>query len=487
MPRSWFEGLSGSPRLNPSTPRLRRATPSPTLWDRGERIEPPPLAGPGLLRLNPDMTVDGIEKHLAEAQRASQAGLRDEARSHFEAALAIDEDEPTARNWLGAEALARTDALAAARHFEIACKREPRERSHWINLAAAQRMLGDRIREQTALEQALAIDQTDLLALIRMAELHERQGEARPAAERWTAVIALSPSITDPSPEFAEILRHAKHFVGDQQRTFADAIDQVMAGELAAASARDQRRMRRAADAWLGRRPIYTSQCGGLHYPFLPADEFFDAEHFPWLGELEAATATIVAELEAILADADADADADSAAALTPYISLPPGVPASKWSGLDKSLDWGAFHLWKEGERFDAACARAPRTAALVESLPICHIKGRAPNVFFSILKAGSHIPAHTGVTNVRSVIHLPLIVPEGCELRVGGETRGWVKGRAFAFDDTIEHEAWNRSEHDRAVLIIDAWNPYLSDHERTMICRLYGAADGQRGILQTK
>ena len=420
------------------------------------------------------MPADSIQQHLAEAQRASLAGFPDKARSHFEAVLAIDDEEPTARNWLGADALARTDAATAARHFEIACKREPGVLSHWINLATAHRRLDDSERERAALEGALAVDQTDLLALIRMAELHERLGEAAPAATRWSAVLALASCINDPSPEFAEILGHAKQYAGKQQQKLADAIETALAGELAGASARDRRRMQRAADAWLGRRPIYTNHCEGLQYPFLPADEFFDSEHFPWLGELEAATATILNELEAILADPKAE--------LTPYISLPPGVPASKWSGLDKSLDWGAFHLWKEGERFDEACARAPRTAALMELLPICHIKGRAPNVFFSILKAGGHIPAHTGVTNVRSVVHLPLIVPEGCEFRVGGETRGWIQGRAFAFDDTIEHEAWNRSAADRAVLIIDVWNPYLSDHERAMICGLYEAADAQRG-----
>ena len=420
------------------------------------------------------MSAATIHELLAEAQRALATGLRDKARSHFEAALAIDPHEPTSRNWLGADALARDDASNAAMHFEIACQGEPGERSHWINLATACRMLQDSDCERAALEQALAIDQTDLLALIRMAELHQRLGEERRAAERWTAVLALGSGIADPSPEFLEILQHAKQYVGAQQRKVAESIDNALAGELAGATARDRRRMQRAADVWLGRRPIYTNSCEGLHYPFLPADEFFDDEHFPWFGELEAATATIVAELEAILADPEA--------ALTPYISLPPGVPASKWSGLDKSLDWGAFHLWKEGERFDEACARAPRTAALVESLPICRIEGRAPNVFFSILKPGSHIPPHTGVTNVRSVVHLALIVPEGCELRVGGETRTWVEGRAFAFDDTIEHEAWNRSGRDRAVLIIDAWNPYLSEHEREMVCRLYGAADVQRG-----
>ncbi|MFL6737224.1 MAG: aspartyl/asparaginyl beta-hydroxylase domain-containing protein [Sphingomonas sp.] len=387
--------------------------------------------------------------------------------------LAIDSEEPTARNWLGAEALVRTDARTAAMHFEIACRREPGERSHWINLATAHRSLGDVELERAALESALAIDRTDLLALVRTAELHEKLGEETSAAERWTAVLAFSRSINDPSPEFAEILRHAGRYVEEQQTKLVGAIDGALAEELTKANPRDRRRMRTAADAWLGRRRIYANHCEGLHYPFLPGDEFFDREHFPWLGELEAATKTIVAELKAILRDPGAK--------LTPYISLPAGVPTSKWSGLDKSLDWGAFHLWKEGERFDEACARAPRTAALVESLPLCRITGRAPNVFFSVLKAGSHIPAHTGVTNVRSVIHLPLIVPEACEFRVGGETRSWVQGQAFGFDDTIEHEAWNRSEQDRAILIIDVWNPYLSDDERTMICRLYEAADLRR------
>lgn len=447
---------------------LRFANIAPSNWRTSE-----PLDGLGRLCLNSSMSLDGVQRHLAEAHRARQAGLADKARGHLEAVLEIDDGEPTARNWLGADALARTDGRTAATHFEIACKREPGERSHWINLATAYRILGDAERERKALEEALAIDQTDLLALVRIAELHERLGEAALAADRWTAVLALSSRINDPTPEFSAILDHAKYYVGEQQQKLEGAVANALSQELARASARERKRMQVAADAWLGRRLIYANHCEGLHYPFLPADEFFEREHFGWLGKLEAATSTIQAELKAILADPGAE--------LTPYISLPPGVPASKWSGLDKSLDWGAFHLWKEGERFDEACARAPLTAALVESLPICHIKGRAPNVFFSILKARSHIPAHTGVTNVRSVVHLPLIVPKGCEFRVGGEMRSWVEGEAFAFDDTIEHEAWNRSDSDRAILIIDAWNPHLSEHEQAMICQMYGAADLQR------
>ena len=105
----------------------------------------------------------------------------------------------------------------------------------------------------------------------------------------------LASNIQDPSPEFTDILRHAKLYVGEQKQKLVDGIETALADELTEASARDRRRMQAAADAWLGRRPIYTNHCDGLHYPFLPADEFFEPEHFPWLGELEAATSTLVA------------------------------------------------------------------------------------------------------------------------------------------------------------------------------------------------
>ena len=228
----------------------------------------------------------------------------------------------------------------------------------------------------------------------------------------------------------------------------------------------DRRRSRAAADVLLGRRTLFANECHGLHYPFLPADEYFDRSHFPWLATLEAGTAEIRAELQAILAERDPG--------LAPYVEQPPGVPENKWSPLDRSLDWGALHLWRDGERIGEACARAPKTAALVETLPLCRIPGRAPAVFFSILKAGAHIPPHTGVTNVRSIVHLPLIVPDGCTFRVGGETRPWVEGQAFVFDDTIEHEASNPTDRDRAVLILDVWNPYLSESEQAMIGKIY-------------
>jgi aspartate beta-hydroxylase len=76
-------------------------------------------------------------------------------------------------------------------------------------------------------------------------------------------------------------------------------------------------------------------------------------------------------------------------------------------------------------------------------------------------------------VTNTRLVTHLPLIVPSDCALRVGGEVHAWQKGRCVTFDDTFEHEAWNRSEHTRVVLILDCWNPDLTEVERAAVTDL--------------
>jgi aspartyl/asparaginyl beta-hydroxylase (cupin superfamily) len=85
----------------------------------------------------------------------------------------------------------------------------------------------------------------------------------------------------------------------------------------------------------------------------------------------------------------------------------------------------------------------------------------------FSVLAPGTTIPPHTGVANTRLVCHLPLIVPAGCWFRVGAETRYWERGKAFVFDDTIEHEAANTSSEVRVVLIFDVWHPGLSATER--------------------
>ena len=77
-------------------------------------------------------------------------------------------------------------------------------------------------------------------------------------------------------------------------------------------------------------------------------------------------------------------------------------------------------------------------------------------NAGFSLFRPGTHLYPHSGeIPNVLRC-HLPLVVPVGDQgLRIGGETRVWQPGKCLVFDDTFEHEAWNRGDGDRVVLLV--------------------------------
>src|SRR5690242_16692586 len=113
-----------------------------------------------------------ISQLLAEAQQAQQLGDFDRACALLESVIAIEAGHPVARNALGLFALERGAAKEAVGHFETACESDPQASQLWMNLARAHRESGDPAAERDALEKALDLDQRDLMALIRLAELH---------------------------------------------------------------------------------------------------------------------------------------------------------------------------------------------------------------------------------------------------------------------------------------------------------------------------
>ena len=69
---------------------------------------------------------------------------------------------------------------------------------------------------------------------------------------------------------------------------------------------------------------------------------------------------------------------------------------------------------------------------------------------------------------------HLGVIVPPGCGLRFGDETRKWTEGRCLTFDNSYPHEAWNDHPTDtRVVLAVHAPHPDLSEPEREALAWL--------------
>jgi|SRR5919202_2105062 beta-hydroxylase len=111
---------------------------------------------------------------------------------------------------------------------------------------------------------------------------------------------------------------------------------------------------------------------------------------------------------------------------------------------------WDVFGLYAFGLKIGKNCDLCPETTKLVETVPNLTTAG------FSSLAPGTHIAPHTGYPDGLLRCHLGLIVPDGCGIRVGSETKAWEEGKCLIFDDTLEHEAWNKSSSTRVVLLLD-------------------------------
>ena len=154
--------------------------------------------------------------------------------------------------------------------------------------------------------------------------------------------------------------------------------------------------------------------------------------------------------------------------------------------GVNQAPSWNGYYFFRHGERRDENCSRCPVTAAALDYLPLSRVRDHGPEVLFSVFTPGTHLLPHRGVTNTRLVGHLPLLVPRDCALNVGGELHEWREGKVVVFDDTFEHEAWNRSNSIRVVLIFDLWNPYLSEAERAALADLIAAIGDFRHGVET-
>ncbi len=56
------------------------------------------------------------------------------------------------------------------------------------------------------------------------------------------------------------------------------------------------------------------------------------------------------------------------------------------------------------------------------------------------------------------------------------------VEGKAWVFDDTIEHEAWNGSDRTRIILLFETWRPELTEEERRLVAAMFDAIDAYSG-----
>jgi aspartate beta-hydroxylase len=235
-------------------------------------------------------------------------------------------------------------------------------------------------------------------------------------------------------------------------------------------------RVERALTGYLGdwdaTPPDPTQRPKFFYFPDLPIGPYHDPYLQPWCRTLQEAWPEMRREALDLLRE---DSNFED------FFGLAPGQKAPDYVGGDaEHPSWDAFFFYRHAVRYDDHHVRAPITSALLESVELCRVRNQAPEVLFSVLRPQSTIMPHHGVTNTRLVFHLPLIVPEDCALDVMGHgEHAWQEGRPMMFDDTYRHGAWNRSGRTRTILLMDCWNPHLTDPEKEAVKLVVEAIDG--------
>jgi len=200
-----------------------------------------------------------------------------------------------------------------------------------------------------------------------------------------------------------------------------------------------------------------------FYIPNLNAKPFYECSEMigNWASELEENFAIIQTEFTAALPQLSALA--------RPYLEHNLSSNHSI-AHLNNDFGWSAIDVFKAGVGNPKIAKLLEKTLALLSCAPLYRLTDNPFEVFFSVLKPQQHIKTHYGLSNHSLTVHLPIIVPSNCELRVADSRKNWEPGKLIIFDDTFDHEAINRSQKERIVLIFSIWHPDLSNSERDQI-----------------
>jgi aspartate beta-hydroxylase len=363
------------------------------------------------------------------------------------------------------QAMARGDVRQAASLLEVAAQRG-RDATTLLRLATVRRAIGDLGGALQAATAALELSPRNFLMCLLLGSLREAIGALHGAQRAYRAACAHAPADLSFQPAMRKQLEWAKRRADALERWHRGVLEWDPADQQPPLTDDEAQRMRGFRTNILENIQAGPVAPPVFMIPGIKARRYLEPAEFAGLAELERNTDAIRAEFLAI---------AESSG----------GSLSSRLGGLhavdtDRSRPgaWSMIPLIRNGAAVEEFASRCPRTMELVRLLDLPKLSLISPSVCFSVLEPKSRIAPHTGITNARLISHLPLIVPEECGLRVGGETRKWEAGKAMVFDDMTNHEAWNDSDRIRVVLIADLWRPELSGAERACVSTLMDCPD---------
>lgn len=421
------------------------------------------------------MNAAAVYAAVQAGQALVEQGRVLEAERMYERVLAAAPENIEARSALGGLALRQGGYDRAAQLFGEAASQDP-DNPRWLEGLGLAHLGARRLQQACdALGRTAQLEPKLFIARLHYGWVLELLGRKHEALVNYFGAITQAQTLglwlseATTVPGLRELVKHATRQTRDGRKALFDEA-------LGAVRQRDGTdalvRVTQSLQGYLGEAaldyPDPRQKPKFLYVPGLPTMAYFPRELFPWYALLEDNFAAIQEELQAVLG---------SETGLEPFLKFHSADDKQQYLGGVADPTWDAFFFYRHGERYEANCERCPRTASVLGALPtLVHIRDHAPEVCFSVLTPGTHILKHRGVTNTRLVTHLPLVVPENCALSVGGELHAWQEGRCVTFDDTFEHEAWNRSDRTRVVMLLDVWNPYLSQAECDAVTQLVEA-----------
>ena len=417
-----------------------------------------------------------VEAHRTLARQEAQRGDIDAAERSFLVLLERQPQDIEALRFVASCRSTRGEHVAAMQHLKLALTLARDDPATWVQQANVQMAAKDFNGAIDSFRCALALAPRIFVARLQLGIALEQSGQSHEALKAYFMAIESARALgrwqddATTAPALREAVKHAMKYVNKGRRELFRSVLEPLRERYGSA---ELVRVERSLAIYFSDEPANIpdprQRPKFLFFPGIASQPYYPRKHFPWLEALEAATDVVREELRAVLAEGQPlESFLGPAAAAT-------GQGMLRSSG-NQAAAWDAYFFYRHGERYDEHCAHCPQTTALLDALPLVRIRDHAPETLFSILTPGSHILPHTGVTNTRLVTHLPLIVPPDCAIRVGGEEHVWQEGRCVTFDDTWEHEAWNRSEQTRVVLILDSWHPDLSEVERAAVTDLVEA-----------
>lgn len=199
--------------------------------------------------------------------------------------------------------------------------------------------------------------------------------------------------------------------------------------------------------------------------------EFIDYKSFDWANDLKSNVNIIKEELETYLKDHE----------LESYFNTSMVSKKNSWRTI--ALKNWSIELFKNQKYF-------PNTTALLNKYP------QIISSSFNLLTANSNIHAHSGDTNAIYRCHLGINVPESlphCGFRVKNEFKSWENNEWLIFMDAYDHEAWNNSNKDRYIFLIDVLRDEFKE-QKQLVCStvrtslfLQKRAEKQKILLKLK